>query len=282
MSSRSKKRDDIVIRPASSWWLSDWRAVWEYRGLMWAFIQRDFRVRYKQTFLGIFWAIFQPLSMTIVFSLVFGLLFEQPTDNDLPYAVFVCAGLVPWVFFSSAVARSSESLLSAAGMISKVYFPRIILPLSAIGGCLVDLGVSLAVLVMVMLYFGVPIDINILWLPLWLFCLLIAALGVGTLLSSLVALFRDFRYATPFMLQMMLFLTPVIYPVTLLPEAWRWVMYVNPAAGAVENFRGAVLGGVKPYAIAPDSGLSVLISCCILVLAISVFARMQKKIVDLI
>ena len=240
--SRSGSTDaTTVIHPPHGWELLDLRELWAYRELLWVLVGRDVRVRYKQTVLGAAWAILRPVLAMAVFTVVFGRLAKMPSEGA-PYPVFVLAGLVPWTFFSTAATGAAESLVGSQGMISKVYFPRLLVPLSTLGVALVDALVGLAVLAGMAAWYRLPFGLSLLWLPAALLLLLLATLAVGTLLSALVASFRDFRHVAPFLLQLWLYATPVVYPASLFPPRWRWLLYLNPVAGPVEGFRAAFLG----------------------------------------
>ena len=246
-----------VIEPSRGWRLLDLREIWAYRELLWVLATRDVRVRYKQTVLGAGWAILRPLLTMAVFTLVFGRLARMPSDG-YPYAVWVYAALLPWTFFAAAVGSASQSLVGSANLISKVYFPRLIIPLSSIGAAFVDLLVSTLVLFLLMAWYGVGWTPNLASGPLLLIAVVFTALGVGTLLSALTVSYRDFSHLVPFLLQIWMYVTPVVYPVSLVPERWRWLLYLNPMSGLSEGFRSAFLG--RPFdlsAIFLSAGVSV-------------------------
>jgi lipopolysaccharide transport system permease protein len=267
-----------VIEPRRAWRLLDFRELWAYRELLWVLAGRDIRVRYKQTVLGAGWALLRPLLAMGIFSVVFGRMAKMPSEGA-PYPVFVLAALLPWTFFSTATGRAAESLVGAQTLVSKVYFPRLIIPLSQLGVALVDLGIGLVLLAAMSLAYGLGIQANILLLPVALVLLLLAALGVGTALSALSVAYRDVRHVAPFLLQVWLFATPVVYPASLFPERWRWALYLNPVAGPVEAFRAIFLGrAVDPLALFT----SFAVSSAILLGAILYFDRVEARLADIV
>jgi len=267
-----------VIEPARGWRMLDWRELWAYRELLWALTTRDIKVRYKQTVLGAGWAILRPFITMVIFSVVFGQLARMPSDG-LPYPVFVYAALLPWTFFSTAIATSGQSLVGSAHLVSKVYFPRLIIPLSSVGAGLVDLLISTGVLLLMMLYYGVGWSWNLLAAPLLLLFAIFAALGVGTLLSALTVAYRDFTHLTPFMVQIWMFITPVIFPVSLVPDRWQWVLYLNPMTGLVEGFRSAFLG--RPFDLA-GLGISFAIAIAVFLVGVAYFEKVERRFADII
>ena len=267
-----------VIEPVKGWRMLDWRELWAYRELLWVLTTRDIRVRYKQTVLGAAWAIIRPFLTMVIFSVVFGQLAKMPSDG-YPYPVFVYAGLLPWIFFSAAIGTSGQSLVGSANLVSKVYFPRLIIPLSSVGAGLVDLLISTGVLLLMMLWYGVGWSWHLLAAPLLLAALIIAALGIGTLLSALTVAYRDFTHLTPFFLQIWMYVTPVIFPVSLVPERWQWLLYLNPMTGLVEGFRSAFLG--KPFDLA-GIGISLAIAVVILAIGVAYFERVERRFADII
>jgi lipopolysaccharide transport system permease protein len=256
----------------------DWRELWAYRGLLWVLTARDIKVRYKQTVLGSAWAILRPVTTMLIFSVVFGRLAKMPSDG-VPYPIFVYAALLPWTFFASAVSGSGQSLVSSTQLVSKVYFPRLIIPLSSIGLGLVDLLISTVILLLLMLWYRVGWTMNLLATPLLIVAVLFTAFGVGTLLSALTVTYRDFTHITPFLVQIWMYVTPVIFPIGIVPPPWRRLLYLNPMTGLVEGFRSAFLG--KPFDGA-GLGLSLVISCAIAVAAIAYFERVERRFADII
>jgi lipopolysaccharide transport system permease protein len=254
--------------------------LWEYRELLYFFVWRDIKVRYKQTVLGVAWAIIQPFFTMIVFSIFFGRLAKVPSDG-FPYPVWNYAALVPWHFFSYGLSQSSNSLVSNANMITKIYFPRLTLPIATVLSGVVDFVLAFLVLIIMMMFFyGITPTVNILWLPAFLLLALVTALGVGLWFSAMNVQFRDVRYTVPFITQFWLFATPIAYPSSLLSEPWRTIYGINPLVGVVEGFRWALLGTDT----AP--GLVIIVSSLVsLILLISgayYFRRMEKSFADVV
>ena len=256
----------------------DWRELWAYRELLWVLTTRDIKVRYKQTVLGAGWAIIRPFITMVIFSVVFGQLAKMPSDG-YPYPVFVYAALLPWTFFSGAISTSGQSLVGSANLVSKVYFPRLIIPLSSVGAGLVDLLISTGILLLMMLWYGVGWSWHLLAAPLLLIAVLFTALGVGTLLSALTVAYRDFTHLTPFLVQIWLYITPVVFPVSLVPDRWQWLLYLNPMTGLVEGFRSAFLG--KPIDVS-GIGISFAISLAILIIGVTYFEKVERRFADII
>jgi lipopolysaccharide transport system permease protein len=267
-----------VIEPPKGWRMLDWRELWAYRELLWVLTTRDIRVRYKQTMLGAAWAIIRPFTAMVIFSVVFGQLAKLPSDG-YPYPVFVYAALLPWTFFSGAISASGQSLVGSSNLISKVYFPRLIIPLASAGAGMVDLLISTGILLLMMLWYGVGWSWNLLAAPLLLLAVVFAALGVGTLLSALTVAYRDFTHITPFLLQIWMYVTPVVFPVSLVPAKWQWLLYLNPMTGLIEGFRAAFLG--KPFDVA---GLFISFAIAVAMFAIGVayFERVERRFADIV
>ena len=266
------------ITPPSGWRMLDWRELWAYRELLTVLTMRDIKVRYKQTVLGAGWAIIRPFLTMVIFSVVFGQLAKMPSDG-YPYPVFVYAALLPWTFFAAAISTSGQSLIGSSGLVSKVYFPRLIIPLSSVGAGLIDLLISTGILLLLMLWYGVGWTWNLLAVPLLLAAVVFAALGVGTLLSALTVSYRDFTHLTPFLVQIWMYVTPVIFPVTLVPERWQWLLYLNPMTGLVEGFRSAFLG--KPFDLA-GLGISCAIIIALLFAGVMYFEKVERRFADII
>jgi lipopolysaccharide transport system permease protein len=267
-----------VIEPPKGWHMLNWRELWAYRELLWVLTARDIKVRYKQTMLGAAWAIIRPFMTMVIFSVVFGQLAKMPSDG-YPYPVFVYAALLPWTFFSTAVSTSAQSVVGSAHLVSKVYFPRLIIPLASAGSGLVDLLISTAILLLMMGWYGVGWSWNLLAaLPL-LAAVMFAALGVGTLLSALTVAYRDFTHITPFLLQVWMYVTPVIFPVSLVPPRWQWLLYLNPMTGLIEGFRAAFLG--KPFNV---NGLcaSLAVALALFAIGVAYFERVERRFADII
>lgn len=272
---------DVVttIAPSRGWVSLKLPEVWEYRELLFFLMWRDIKVRYKQTVLGVLWAILQPLSTMVVFSLFFGRLAKVPSD-DIPYPVFSLAALVPWTFFANALSQSSDSLVGSANLIKKVYFPRLVIPVSASLAGVVDFVIAFVVLLCMMLAYRIVPTWNIVWLPGFLLLSLSTSLGVGLWLSALNVQFRDVKYTIPFLTQLWLFATPIAYPSSLLEEPWRTVYGLNPMVGVVEGFRWALLGSSQ----APGSMIwvSAAVSFCLLCSGAFYFRRMEKTFADVV
>ncbi|HEX2542196.1 MAG TPA: ABC transporter permease [Caldimonas sp.] len=243
---------ELVIRPRSGWIAIDWRELWDSRELLYFLVLRDVKVRYKQTVLGVAWAVLQPLFAMVIFTVIFGKFAKIPSDG-FPYAIFVYAGLMPWTFFSNNISQASQSLLNQQSLLTKIYLPRLFIPASAIGSGLIDLLVSFTVFAGLMLYYGVPIRPGIVVLPLLVLLTAAASLGVGLLLAALIVTYRDFRYVVPFLVQSWLYVSPVIYPVSMVPPEWQALLALNPMAGIIDAFRSALLGS-------PWNHLTLLIS----------------------
>jgi lipopolysaccharide transport system permease protein len=268
----------IVIRPIKGWVPVDLKELWEYRELLCTFISRDIKVRYKQTALGAAWAIIQPLFMMIVFTLAFGRLAKIPSEG-LPYPLFSYAALLPWTLFAEGITRSTNSMISNANIMTKVYFPRLIMPISGILSPLVDFTIAFVILLGMMLYYGFVPTINILFLPAFILLGLATSLGVGLWLSALNVQYRDFQYTVPFLIQMWLFASPVVYPSSLLPEPYRTLFGLNPMAGVIEGFRWALLGTAPPSDLIAVSALMVV---ALLISGAFYFKRMEKTFADVV
>ena len=268
-----------VIEPSRGWVSLGLHELWEYRELLYFLAWRDIKVRYKQTALGAAWAIIQPFFTMVIFSVFFGKLGRMPSDG-VPYPIFSYAALVPWTFFANGLNQSSNSLVSGAQLIRKVYFPRLIVPIAAIASGLIDFILAFLVLVAMMLYYGMVPTANVVWLPAFLLLALITSLGVSLWLSALNVQYRDVRYVLPFITQFWLFATPIAYPSTLLSEPWRSLYGINPMVGVVEGFRWALLGtNTRPGVMIIISSLMALL---ILVSGAFYFRRMEKTFADLV
>ena len=251
--------------------------LWAYRELLYFFVWRDVKIRYKQTAVGVLWVVLQPLLTMAVFTLFFGRLAKLPSDG-LPYPVFYFAALVPWMYFNYALQNATNVVVENQRMITKVFFPRLVLPLSSVLSGLVDFAIGFAVLVGVTLYYGIRPSLSDAVLPLFLLLAVATALGVGLWLSALNALYRDVKYVIPFLVQFWMFASPVAYPSSLVPAKWRWVYGLNPMAGVIDGFRWALTGRGH----APDSSLfvSVLAVLAILFGGLVFFQRMEGTVAD--
>ena len=268
-----------IIRPSRGWISLNLRDLWEYRELLYFLTWRDIKVRYKQTVLGAAWAIIQPFFTMVVFSLFFGRLAKVPSD-DIPYPIFSYAALVPWTFFANGLQQSSTSLVASANLIKKVYFPRLVVPISGVISGVVDFVLAFVVLLGMMLYFGIVPTWNVVWLPLLLLLALVTSLGVGLWLTAMNVQFRDVRYAVPFLVQAWMFATPIAYPSSLLDEPWRTLYGINPMAGVVEGFRWALLG--TETAPGPIVLVSALVAVGLLISGAFYFRRMEKTFADVV
>jgi lipopolysaccharide transport system permease protein len=267
------------IQPAKGWVGIHFREFWHFRDLLYFLIWRDLKVRYKQTALGAAWAVIQPFFTMVVFSIFFGRLAGVPSDG-LPYPLFTFAGLVPWTFFSNAFAQSSNSLVGNQHLITKVYFPRLVIPVSAVLSGTLDFIIAFFVLLGMMIYYGVYPGIAVFTIPLFFLLALITALGIGLWLSALNVEFRDVRYIVPFLTQFWLFATPIAYPSSMLSEPWRTLYGLNPMVGVVEGFRWALLG--KPSLNASMLAISVLTAFVLLVSGALYFRRMERTFADIV
>jgi homopolymeric O-antigen transport system permease protein len=272
------RRHLTVIEPISGSRLLDFRELWAYRELLWVLTARDVKVRYKQTVLGAGWAIIQPVMTMIVFSIIFGGFAKMPSEG-LPYPIFVYAGLLPWTFFANCLTRAGSSVVGSAHLVSKVYFPRLIIPLSSAGTSVADLAIATAVLLLMMVYFGVGWSLNLLAAPILLLLVIFIALGVGTLISALNVSYRDFGYLTPFLVQLWMFATPVIYPASLVPDKWHWLLYLNPMAGIIEGFRSAFLG--KPFDFVLII-VSFVFAIILFLVGVLYFEKVERRFADII
>ncbi|HEX3036794.1 MAG TPA: ABC transporter permease [Thermodesulfobacteriota bacterium] len=269
----------IRIEPSTGWVSLKLQELWQYRELIYFLTWRDIKVRYKQTILGATWAIIQPVLTMVVFSLFFGKLAKIPSDG-IPYPIFSYAALVPWTFFTHGLSQSSNSLVSSANLIKKVYFPRLAIPVTAVVSGIVDFVLAFIVLVGMMFYYGFVPTVNVIWLPLFLLLALITSLGVGLWLSALNVQFRDVRYTVPFLTQFWLFATPIAYPSSLLPDPWRTLYGINPMVGVVEGFRWALLG--TDTAPGPIVIVSTLAAIALLIGGALYFRRMEKTFADVV
>jgi lipopolysaccharide transport system permease protein len=269
-----------IIEPSRGWIAINWKDLWQYRELLYFLTWRDIKVRYKQTVLGALWAIIQPFMSMVVFTIFFGRLagLDKKT-GDIPYPIFVFAGLLPWNLFSQSLGRSSQSVVSSAHLITKVYFPRLIIPLSSVGTGLVDFAVAFAILAGMMIYYGVMPTLNVAMVLPLVFLTVVAALGVGMILSALNVAYRDVGYVVPFVVQLWMFATPVIYPLSIVPKRWQWVMSLNPLTGIIEGYRSAILGTAFDWA---NLGVSVSAAVIAFLAGIVYFKRVERQFADIV
>ncbi|MGQ9610175.1 MAG: ABC transporter permease [bacterium] len=269
----------IRIEPSKGWVSLKLKELWEYRELLYFLIWRDVKVKYKQTVLGAAWAIIQPFFTMVVFSLFFGRLAKVPSDG-IPYPIFSYAALVPWTFFANGLNHASNSLVSNANLIKKVYFPRLAIPIATVLSGIVDFVLAFITLIGMMVYFGFVPTTNVFWLPLLLLLALIISLGVSLWLSAMNVQFRDVRYIIPFLTQLWLFATPIAYPSSLLSEPWRTIYGINPMVGVVEGFRWSLLG--THTAPGPIVIVSTVVAVTLLMSGALYFRRMEKIFADVV
>ncbi len=268
----------VIIKPSKGWVSLKLGELWEYRELLYFLTWRDIKVRYKQTVLGVAWAVIQPFFSMVVFSLFFGHLAKIPSDG-IPYPLFSYAALLPWNYFAQSLHQASNSLIGSSNLISKVYFPRLLIPISGVLSGVIDFAVAFTVLMGMMIYYSVWPTPRILLLPFFLLLALITALGTGTWLSALNVEYRDVRYVVPFLTQFWMFATPVVYPSSLLSEPWRTLYGLNPMVGVVEGFRWVLLGANPPGALLV---VSIWVSILLLVSGAYYFRRIEKRFADII
>ncbi len=235
----------FTIRPQRSIWQFDWQELWQFRDLFYFLVWRDVKVKYKQTVIGVAWALFQPLVTMVIFSVFFGHLADIPSDG-VPYPIFVYTGLLFWILFSSSLSAISMSFVGNQNIITKIYFPRIILPSASVLTNVVDFAISSLILVGLMIYYGfAPTILGVVLLPLLLFITIFSALGIGLLLASLNVKYRDVQFVLPFFIQLLIFVAPVIYPVSIVSEPYQWLLGLNPMAGVIDTARATLLGQVE-------------------------------------
>ncbi|MCC2644035.1 MAG: Polysaccharide transporter permease protein [Nitrospira sp.] len=269
----------IRLQRSDGWRALDLREIWQYRSLLYFLSWRDIKVRYKQTLLGVLWAIIQPFFTMVVFSIFFGNLARMPSDG-IPYPIFAYVALVPWTLFANALTQSSNSLVQSSNLIKKVYFPRLIIPLSSVLAGTMDFIFAFLVLLGMMFFYGILPTMNVVWLPFLLLLTCGTALGVGLWLSALNVQFRDVRYTIPFLTQFWLFATPIAYPSSLLSEPWRTLYGLNPMAGVVEGFRWALLG--TQTAPSPIIIVSSCATCLLIISGLYYFRRMERTFADIV
>ena len=267
-----------IITPPKKWVPVNLTELWAYHELLYIFTWRDVKLRYKQTALGAAWAIIQPLFAMVIFTVIFGGLAKIPSDG-VPYPLFSLAALIPWTLFAEGLTRSTLSMVQNQNILTKVYFPRLIMPLSGILSPLVDFCVSFLILALMMLYFGFALTINIIFLPLFIVFAVITSLSVGIWLSALNVMYRDFQYTVPFLIQVLLYASPVVYPSSLLPEKWQILYGLNPMAGVIEGFRWSLLGTTPPGGMI---WLSLGVVFLLHVTGIFYFRRVEQYYADIV
>ncbi len=272
----------ILIRPTQGLASLGLRDVWQYRELLYFLVWRDVKVRYKQTVLGVLWVILQPLVSMAIFTVLFGILL-QVDSGDVPYPVFAFAGLLPWNYFSQALNRSSTSVVNSAHLITKIYFPRLVIPFAGVLSSLVDFAIAFGVLAVLMAVYGIMPTARIVILPLLILLAMATALGFGLWLSALNVKYRDVNYLLPFLIQIWMYLTPVVYGSNLIPERFRFLLSLNPMTGVVEGFRWALLGGeLEQYLSGPLLALSVGIALVVLVSGAFFFRATERSFADVV
>jgi len=275
----SARGSHIRIQPSRGWVSINLRELWNYRELIYFFAWRDIKVRYKQTLLGAAWALIQPFFTMVVFTVLFGRFAKMPSEG-IPYPIFCFAALLPWNYFANTLGQASNSIVRSSQLVKKVYFPRLAIPISTVLSGIVDFALSFCVLIIMMFYYGVSPTWNIIWLPGFLLLATIMALGTSLWLTALNVKFRDVSYTVPFLTQMWMFITPIIYPSSVLPESWRVFYGLNPLAGVVEGFRWALLGtNTKPGAMMI---VSILMALFALITGAYFFRRTEKSFADVV
>jgi lipopolysaccharide transport system permease protein len=269
-----------VIEPPRRLLGVNWGEIWHYRELLYFMMWRDIKVRYKQTVLGAAWALLQPILTMVVFTILFGRLagLSQKTGG-IPYPIFTYAGLLPWTFFANSIGKGGNSLIADSNLITKVYFPRLVVPFASIAVGLVDLALSFVVLFALMLYYRTPFSGELLLVPVFLMGAILAATGVGTFLSALTVSYRDFRYVVPFMTQIWMYVTPVMYPSSMIPKKWHWLLALNPMSGLIDGFRAAFLARPIDW---PPVGISLAVSAVLFLTSTSYFRTVERRFADVI
>lgn len=268
-----------VIKPPPKWPTIDLRELWAYRELLFVLAWRDVSVRYKQSAVGIGWAIIQPLMMMVIFTVIFGKFAKLPSEG-VPYPIFTFCALLPWNYFARSMADSGNSLVGSSHLVTKVYFPRLVLPLSRVFAGLIDFGIGFVILLGMMVWYGITPTIGLLFLPVFLFVAMLAALGVGLWLTAMNVKYRDVTFVIPFLVQFWMFASPVAYSTTIVPERWQWVYALNPMVGVIEGFRWALLGKAPP-----DAEMILVSLGAILLLLTSglfYFKKMERTFADII
>jgi lipopolysaccharide transport system permease protein len=269
----------VRIEARRAWLALDLAEVWAYRDLVYFFIWRDIKVRYKQTVIGAAWAVLQPVMTMLVFSLFFGRLAKIPSQG-LPYPIFYYSALLPWMYFATAMQGATNVVVEQQRMITKIYFPRVVLPIASILSGLLDFAISFVVLIVLVAYYRIVPTAAALWLPLFTLLAVMTALGVGLWLSALNAMYRDVRYVVPFLVQFWMFASPVAYPTSLVPAKWRWLYGLNPMAGVIEGFRWALTGhGEPPSILLAASSVAVIL---LVLSGLIYYHAVEGKIADVV
>jgi lipopolysaccharide transport system permease protein len=275
----SLSKPDIVIEPFRVSIGIPWRELWQYRELLYFLVWRDLIVRYKQSILGVGWVLIQPLLTMAIFTIFFNRLLGVTSGSSLPYPIVTYAALLPWTYFSYSITRSSTSLVTNSQLVSKIYFPRLLIPVSLVLPGLVDFGISFILFLIMMVIYGIIPSTEIIFMPIALILAIITALGVGIWLSALHVRYRDVQYLVPFLVQIWMYATPIIYPLSAIPVEWRWVYSLNPMVGVVQYFRRILLGDPSFGGI---NWISVIIACLILVSGLFYFRSIERTFADVI
>jgi len=276
---KSVSNPTLIIEPKKGWQLIDFKELKAYRDLFYFLVLRDIKIKYKQTILGASWAVIQPFFTMIVFSLFFGRLAKVPSDN-IPYPIFAYAALVPWTYFANSLSMSANSLVGNTQLISKIYFPRLIIPVAPILANLLDFFIALVILFVMMLFYGIAPTHYVIVFPLLTLLMIMIAIGVGTWLSALSAQYRDIKYTVPFLIQLWMFSSPIVYPASMIPEKFRFWYGLNPMAGVIEGFRSILLGTVPfPFKMI---AMSTIVSILLFVSGMMYFRRMERYFADVI
>ena len=278
-SSVKRPRRKLVIEKRSSFFDMDWAALWEYREVLFALVRREITVRYKQTALGVAWVLLQPLVTITIFTIIFGRLAKMPSDG-VWYPVFALSALLPWFYVAESITRSGGVMVANTNLITKIYFPRMLLPLSMIVAPLVDLVLSLMLLFGLLVYAGIPLTWKVFTLPVFILVAMLTALSVSLFVSATNVKYRDVAYAVPFMMQVWMFASPIVYPVSLVPEQWRLIYGLNPMVGVIEGFRWALLGQTAPDLVV--MGGSCIVFVFVLIVGLIYFRRMERQFADVI
>ena len=268
-----------VIEPRCGWQMVDFRALWRYRELFGFLAWRDIQIRYKQTVLGVLWAAIQPVMTMLVFTIFFGRFGGMSQKIEGAYPVFVYAALLPWQLFATAVAQAGQSLIANSNLISKIYFPRLIIPISSVGSSIVDFAVSFVAMLALMGWYGVPFRSQLVLLPVFLVGTILTAIGTGTLLAALVIAYRDFRHVLTFLIQLWMFASPVAYPLAVVPEQYRLWYAANPMVGMISGFRWALLGEPLDWAV---QAVSWALMVLVLVIGLLYFRRSERRFADIV
>jgi len=275
-------RDELIIEPRRGWIGVDARELWRHRELLYFLVWRDVKVRYKQTVLGVAWAVLVPVLSMLVFTVIFGnfagLKETLPAGLKSAYPVYVYAGLLPWLFFANAISLGGQSLIHSQQLLTKIYFPRLFVPTATVGSALVDMGISFGVFLVLMAIYGFLPSVGIVFLPLMVLLTGMASLGIAYLLSALTVTYRDFKFVIPFLVQTWQYLSPVVYPTTIVPERYRWLLSINPMTGIIDGFRGAILGTPIPWV---SLGISSVSAVVLFTLGLMYFRKTERRFADI-